>query len=74
MKSAVHHKVEQQRATCCLRASLQQEGAGRLKGGKLEGGGAFLAKQRELLEISTFLWKDSCSRGGATRGVINKVV
>lgn len=46
---------------------LQQEEAGREKGGKLEGGGgggAFLAKRQELLEISTFLWQGSC-RGGA---------
>lgn len=37
-----------------------------MNGGKLEGGGAFLAKQLELLEISTFLWQGS-SRGGAKR-------
>lgn len=37
-----------------------QEGAGRAKGGKRGGGargGACVAKQQELLEISTFLWQ-----------------
>lgn len=42
-----------------------------MKGGKLEGGGALLAKQQELLEISTFLWRQL--HGCSYRGEINKV-
>lgn len=63
VKSAGHHTVQQLSREPW---GLQQEGAGRVKGGKVKGGGAFLAKQKELLEISTFLWQGSC-RGGAKR-------
>lgn len=41
-----------------------QEGAGRVKGGKREGGaggGACIAKPQELLEISTFFCQGRCS-------------
>lgn len=37
-----------------LQTSLKEEGAGRVKGGKPEGGGAAHTKLKELLEISTF--------------------
>lgn len=51
---------------------MQQERAGRVKGGKLEGGGAFLASSRNYWKFPLFSGRTVA--GVELRGEINKVV